>query len=101
MHYRFELFEGGQLHIDMDEDWQQTIKHYHVSFKPFDKLMSDVSGADSVNSWPRPLTIEHLEERWHENWSTDLTSVCWQATERGELGGGRTDSAPNVQGQQI
>ena len=71
----------------MDDDWRQVIKHYHVGYKPFDRMMNDVNTESAVRSWHKPLTIEYLEEMWTSTWEKDLMSICWEATERGELGG--------------
>ena len=79
---RFELFEGSQLHIDMDDEWQ-GISHYRVTFKPFEKMIADSS--DVVKNWPKPLTIEYLEEEYLK-WTQDLMSVCWEGKEVRELG---------------
>ena len=71
----------------MDDDWQQVIKHYHVAFKPYDRMMNDANTEAAVKSWHKPLTIEYLEELWTSLWARDLMSICWEAKERGELGG--------------
>lgn len=84
--HRFELFANSQLHIDMDDNWE-GISHYRVAFKPFDALTRDPAADAAVRSWPKPLTIEFLEEQYN-HWREDLTAVCWDAREVRELGGG-------------
>ncbi|KIW88290.1 uncharacterized protein Z519_10857 [Cladophialophora bantiana CBS 173.52] len=82
----FELFSGSQLHIDMDDSWQ-NISHHRVSFKKYDKMLKDPASDATFKSWPKPLTIEFLEEQ-HQRWMLDLTSLCWETAEVRELGGG-------------
>ncbi|KIW30749.1 uncharacterized protein PV07_02453 [Cladophialophora immunda] len=82
----FELFSGSQLHIDMDDSWQ-NISHHRVSFKKYDKMLKDPSSDATFKSWPKPLTIEFLEEQYGR-WMLDLTSLCWETAEVRELGGG-------------
>lgn len=84
--HRFELFSSAQLHIDLDDTWD-NISHYRVVFKSFDALMRDRAADAAVKSWPKPLTIEFLEEQY-SRWATDLTALCWEAREVRELGGG-------------
>jgi hypothetical protein len=83
---RFELFSSAQLHIDLDDTWD-NISHYRVSFKSFDSLLRDHTADAVVKTWPKPLTIEFLEEQY-SRWAGDLTAVCWEAREVRELGGG-------------
>ncbi|OAG41765.1 hypothetical protein AYO21_04000 [Fonsecaea monophora] len=82
----FELFSGSQLHIDMDDSWQ-NISHHRVSFKKYDKMLKDPASDATFKSWPKPLTIEFLEEQY-QRWVLDLTSLCWETAEVRELGGG-------------
>ncbi|EXJ76855.1 hypothetical protein A1O3_10500 [Capronia epimyces CBS 606.96] len=82
----FELFSGSQLHIDMDDAWH-NISHHRVSFKSYDKMLKDPASDAAFKSWPKPLTIEFLEEQY-QRWMLDLTSFCWDTEEVTELGGG-------------
>lgn len=43
---------------------------------------------EQVRSWPKPLTIEFLEEMYSERWARDLNALCWESREVRELGGG-------------
>ena len=83
---RFELFSGSQLHIDMDDAWH-NISHHRVNFKPYDNVLKDSMSESTFKSWPKPLTIEFLEEQY-QRWLLDLTSICWDSAEVSELGGG-------------
>ena len=83
---RFELFSGSQLHIDMDDSWQ-NISHHRISFKSYDKVLKDPASDATFKSWPKPLTIEFLEEQY-QRWMLDLTGLCWETAEVTELGGG-------------
>jgi len=76
--------EGSQLHIDMDDEWQ-GITHYHVGFKPYDKMVAESEAM--FKSWQKPVTIEFLEEQYLK-WSMDLMSICWEGKEIRELGSG-------------
>jgi hypothetical protein len=89
--HRFELFANSQLHIDLDDSWD-GISHYRVGFKPFESLVRDPTAEAAMRSWPKPLTIEFLEEQY-ARWREDLTAVCWDAREVSELGGGGATSA--------
>lgn len=82
---RFELFSGSQLHIDMDDAWH-NISHHRVSFKSYEKMLRDPASDAAFKSWPKPLTIEFLEEQYRR-WMLDLTSFCWDTEEVTELGG--------------
>ncbi|KAI4184463.1 MAG: hypothetical protein LQ346_006119 [Caloplaca aetnensis] len=82
----FELFSGSQLHIDMDDEWT-NIAHYRVTFKPYESVLKDSSADSTLRSWPKPLTIEFLEDQY-QKWCQDLTSPCWDAREVRELGSG-------------
>ncbi|KAL6241534.1 hypothetical protein RBB50_011557 [Rhinocladiella similis] len=81
----FELFSGSQLHIDMDDSWH-NISHHRVSFKSYDAMLKDPTSDSTFKSWPKPLTIEYLEEQF-QRWMLDLTSFCWDTAEVRELGG--------------
>jgi len=80
------LFSGSQLHIDMEDDWQ-NISHHRVTFKRYETMLKDPASEATFKSWPKPLTIEFLEEQY-QRWRLDLTSLCWEATEVRELGSG-------------
>lgn len=82
----FELFSGSQLHIDMDDDWQ-NISHHRITFKPYETMVKDPASESIFKTWPKPLTIEFLEDQY-QDWCLDLTSPCWEATEVRELGSG-------------
>jgi len=81
----FELFSGSQLHIDMDDSWQ-NISHHRVTFKQYDKMLKDPASDATFKAWPKPLTIEFLEEQY-QRWMLELTSLCWDTAEVRELGG--------------
>ena len=70
----------------MDDSWQ-NISHHRVSFKKYDKMLKDPASDTAFKSWPKPLTIEFLEEQF-QRWTLDLTSLCWETAEVRELGGG-------------
>ena len=84
---RFELSPSAQLHIDLADEWNINITHHRVTFKPYDALTKDPQADAALKSWPKPLTIEFLEEQY-QRWAGDLTSICWEAREVRELGGG-------------
>ena len=44
--------------------------------------------AQAVSSWPKPLTIEYLEEIYNERWARDFNAPCWESKEVRELGAG-------------
>ena len=81
---RFELAQGAQLHIDMDDEWRD-ISHHRVFFKPYESLLRDPTSDSTFKSWPKPLTIEYLEEQYRK-WMLDLTSFCWIDEPVRELG---------------
>ena len=70
----------------MDDSWQ-NISHHRISFKPYDKVVKDPSSELTFKSWPKPLTIEFLEDMV-QRWMLDLTGLCWETAEVTELGGG-------------
>ncbi|RMD39210.1 hypothetical protein DV735_g5919, partial [Chaetothyriales sp. CBS 134920] len=80
----FELFSGSQLHIDMDDSWD-NIAHYRVGFKSYSQVLRDPLAESTFKSWPKPLTIEFLEDQYQQ-WCQNLTSLCWDAQEVTELG---------------
>lgn len=82
----FELATGAQLHIDMDDEWRD-ISHHRVLFKPFEQMLRDPTSSSTFSSWPKPLTIEFLEDQY-QKWVMDLTSFCWVDEPVRELGGG-------------
>ncbi|KIX04534.1 uncharacterized protein Z518_05404 [Rhinocladiella mackenziei CBS 650.93] len=92
----FELFSGSQLHIDMDDTWHH-ISHHRVNFKSYEKILKDSTSDHTFKSWPKPLTIEFLEEQYHR-WMLDLTSLCWETAEVRELSGGASGEG-SVQGE--
>ncbi|KAI1608381.1 hypothetical protein EDD36DRAFT_97238 [Exophiala viscosa] len=95
----FELFSGSQLHIDMDDSWH-NISHHRVTFKAYDSALKDPTSDNTFKSWPKPLTIEFLEEQY-QRWMLDLTSFCWDTAEVRELGGsgnGEESGQGSVQG---
>jgi len=72
---RFELAQGAQLHIDMDDEWRE-ISHHRIIFKSYESMLRDPASDATFKSWPKPLTLEHLEDQYRK-WMTDLTSFCW------------------------
>ena len=70
----------------MDDDWQ-NISHYKVAFKNYEQMLKDPMSEQTFKSWPKPLTIEFLEDQY-KRWCEDLTSLCWDAKEVRELGSG-------------
>lgn len=87
----FELAQGAQLHIDMDDEWRD-ISHHRVMFKPYETMLRDPTSDATFKTWPKPLTIEFLEEQYRK-WMLDLTSFCWIDEPVRELGASHT--APN------
>lgn len=83
-HPSFELATGAQLHIDMDDEWRD-ISHHRVLFKSFDQMLRDPASSSTFQSWPKPLTIEFLEDQYRK-WMMDLTSFCWVDEPVRELG---------------
>ena len=81
----------------MDDEWN-NISHYRVNFKPYDGILKDPVSESTFKSWPKPLTIEFLEDQY-QRWCQDLTSMCWEAKEVRELGTGSQDdeALPQVQ----
>jgi hypothetical protein len=69
----------------MDDAWH-NISHHRVFFKSYDDVLKHPSSETTFKSWPKPLTIEFLEEQY-QRWMLDLTSLCWASTEVRELGG--------------
>jgi hypothetical protein len=70
----------------MEDSWQ-NISHHRVTFKKYDNsLLKDPTSDATFKSWPKPLTIEFLEEQY-QRWMLDLTSLCWETAEVRELGG--------------
>lgn len=51
-------------------------------------MLKDPAFESIFKTWPKPLTIEFLEEQFIQQWQLDLTSVCWESAEVSELGGG-------------
>ena len=68
----------------MDDNWN-NITHYRVMFKPYDAVLRDPASESAFRSWPKPLSIEFLEDQY-DRWCQDLTSLCWEAKEERELG---------------
>ena len=64
-----------------------------MNFKPYDKLTKDTTAESTFRTWPKPLTIEFLEEQY-QRWRLDLTSPCWEATEVSELGSSKAGNPP-------
>ena len=76
----------------MDDEWT-NIAHYRVTFKPYDSVVKDPTSDSTFRSWPKPLTIEFLEDQY-QKWCQDLTSLCWDAREVRELGStGQSETA--------
>lgn len=61
------------------------MSHYRVSFRSYESLMKDPNSEAAFKSWPKPLTIEFLDEEY-QKWSLDLTSLCWDGREVREFG---------------
>jgi hypothetical protein len=68
----------------MDDEWT-NIAHFRVTFKPYDVMIKDPASEMAFKSWPKPLTIEYLEDQYRR-WCENLTSLCWNASEVRELG---------------
>ena len=68
----------------MDDEWRD-ISHHRVVFKPYESMLQDPTSAATFKAWPKPLTIEFLEEQYRK-WMTDLTSFCWIDEPVRELG---------------
>lgn len=71
----------------MDDAWH-NISHHRVHFRPYETMLKDPAFESIFKTWPKPLTIEFLEEQFIQQWQLDLTSVCWESAEVSELGGG-------------
>ncbi|KAK5091689.1 hypothetical protein LTS08_007567 [Lithohypha guttulata] len=80
----FELAQGAQLHIDMDDEWRD-ISHHRIIFKPYESMLRDPTSDATFKTWPKPLTIEFLEDQY-QRWVRDLTSFCWIDEPVRELG---------------
>jgi hypothetical protein len=79
----------------MDDEWT-NIAHYRVTFKPYDTMIRDPNAEPTFRQWPKPLTIEYLEDQY-QRWCQDLTGLCWEAREVRELGSGpQSESAGPV-----
>lgn len=97
---RFELFSGSQLHIDIDDDFSQ-VTHHRIGFRSYESLFRDQGFEATFRSWPKPLTIEFLEEQFQNKWLGDLSSPCWEDREVRELGsvaGGAGGAGPGAGG---
>jgi len=70
----------------MDDEWRD-ISHHRVLFKSYDAMLRDPTSDATFKSWPKPLTIEFLEEQYLR-WVQDLTSFCWVDESVRELGMG-------------
>lgn len=68
----------------MDDEWTQ-ISHHRVAFKSYSNVLADPTSESAFKSWPKPLTIEFLEEQY-ARWLSDLTSFCWIDESVRELG---------------
>ena len=98
-HGRFELFAGSELQLNIHDEWR-NVSHYRVNFRSYDSLMKDPNSEAVFKSWPKPLTIEFLDEEY-QKWSLDLTSLCWdgrEVREFGGSGGGGSGSGGSKQG---
>lgn len=70
----------------MDDEWRD-ISHHRVIFKPYETMLRDPTSDPTFKSWPKPLTIEFLEEQY-QKWLQDLTSFCWIDEPVRDLGAG-------------
>ena len=61
-------------------------------------MLRDQESESTFKSWPKPLTIEFLEEQY-QRWSLDLTSICWESAEVSELGRGRGAGEGSIDGE--
>lgn len=50
-------------------------------------MIADPDSTAIFKSWPKPLTIEFLEDQY-QSWCRDLMSICWESREVRELGAG-------------
>lgn len=76
----------------MDDEWRD-ISHHRVLFKSYDAVLADPQSLNTFKSWPKPLTIEFLEEQYLR-WLQDLTSFCWIDESVRELGAGSSQPQP-------
>lgn len=91
----FELFTGSELQLNIHDEWR-NVSHYRVNFRSYESLMKDPNSEAIFRSWPKPLTIEFLDEEY-QKWSLDLTSLCWDGREVREFGiGGSKQGDPSV-----
>ncbi len=60
-------------------------------------MLKDPVSDSTFKSWPKPLTIEFLEEQY-QRWMLDLTSFCWDTAEVRELSGIGSGEEGSVQG---
>ena len=70
---------------DPSVDWS-SITHFRVAFKSYEKFANEAES--HIRDWPKPLTIEWLEEQYATRWKGDLMSVCWDGREVRGLGQG-------------
>jgi len=80
----------------MDDEWRD-ISHHRVLFKPYEQMLRDPTSNSTFQSWPKPLTIEFLEDQYRK-WMMDLTSFCWVDEPVRELGGGSVTGGPSGMG---
>ncbi|RYP13532.1 hypothetical protein DL765_006854 [Monosporascus sp. GIB2] len=80
----FELFSGSELKLNIHDEWA-NVSHYRVTFRSYDSLLKDPNSEAVFQSWPKPLTIEFLDDEY-QKWSLDLTSLCWDGREVREFG---------------
>lgn len=73
----------------MDDEWRD-ISHHRVLFKPYDQMLRDPTSDATFKTWPKPLTIEFLEDQY-QKWLRDLTSFCWVDEPVRELGSAGTN----------
>ena len=81
----------------MDDAWH-NISHHRVSFKPYESMLKDHASDASFKSFPKPLTIEFLEEQY-QSWILDLTSLCWENMEVRELHATGASAEGSVEGE--
>lgn len=68
----------------MDDEWT-NISHHRVSFRSYPSILSDPTSEATIKAWPKPLTIEFLEDQY-QRWLGDLTAFCWSDESVRELG---------------
>ncbi|MBA7491034.1 hypothetical protein ES702_01579 [subsurface metagenome] len=61
-------------------------------------MLRDPTSDTTFKSWPKPLTIEYLEEQYRL-WLRDLTSFCWVDEAVRDLGGEGMGQGVGGQGQ--